>query len=78
MLFYNKDLYKKAGLDPGKPPSTLKEMAEHARTIRDKLGGKDYGTFFGGNCPGCFVFTFWPSVWFSMNAAGFPSLPTSW
>jgi multiple sugar transport system substrate-binding protein len=63
VLFYNKDLYKKAGLDPDKPPTTLKEMAEQARTIREKLGGNDYGTFFGGNCPGCFVFTFWPSVW---------------
>jgi multiple sugar transport system substrate-binding protein len=63
VLFWNKDLYKKAGLDPDKGPTTLKEMAEQARTIREKLGGKDYGTFFGGNCPGCFVFTFWPSVW---------------
>ena len=22
-----------------------------------------HGTFFGGNCGGCYVFTFWPSVW---------------
>ena len=63
VLFYNKDLYKKAGLDPEKPPATLAEFADHARTIREKVGGKTYGTFFGGNCPGCFVFTFWPSVW---------------
>jgi multiple sugar transport system substrate-binding protein len=63
VLFWNKDLYKKAGLDPEKGPTTLNEFAEQARTIREKLGGKDYGTFFGGNCPGCFVFTFWPSVW---------------
>jgi multiple sugar transport system substrate-binding protein len=63
VLFYNKDLYKKAGLDPDAPPKTLKEMADQARTIREKLGGKDYGTFFGGNCPGCFLFTMWPSVW---------------
>jgi multiple sugar transport system substrate-binding protein len=63
VLFWNKDLYKKAGLDPEKGPTTLKEMADQARTIREKIGGKTYGTFFGGNCPGCFVFTFWPSVW---------------
>jgi multiple sugar transport system substrate-binding protein len=63
VLFYNKGLYKQAGLDPEKPPTTLKEMATHARTIREKVGGKVYGTFFGGNCGGCFVFTFWPSVW---------------
>ena len=63
VLFWNKDLYEKAGLDPEKPPKTLKEFAEQARTIREKVGGKTYGTFFGGNCPGCYVFTFWPSVW---------------
>jgi multiple sugar transport system substrate-binding protein len=63
VIFYNKDLYRKAGLDPEAPPKTLKEFAEHARTIREKVGGKTYGTFFGGNCPGCYVFTFWPSVW---------------
>ena len=63
VLFWNKDLYKKAGLDPETPPTTMKEFAEHAKTIREKVGGKTYGTFFGGNCPGCFVFTFWPSVW---------------
>jgi multiple sugar transport system substrate-binding protein len=63
VLFWNKELYKKAGLDPEKPPTTLKELAEQATTIREKIGGDTYGTFFGGNCPGCFVFTFWPSVW---------------
>jgi multiple sugar transport system substrate-binding protein len=63
VLFWNKKLYEKAGLDPETPPKTLKEFAEHATTIREKVGGDTYGTFFGGNCPGCFVFTFWPSVW---------------
>jgi multiple sugar transport system substrate-binding protein len=63
VLFWNKELYKKAGLDPEKPPTTLAEFAEHATTVRKELGGDNYGTFFGGNCPGCYVFTFWPSVW---------------
>jgi multiple sugar transport system substrate-binding protein len=63
VIFWNKALYKQAGLDPDKGPTTLQEMADQARTIRKKIGGKTYGTFFGGNCPGCFVFTFWPSVW---------------
>ena len=63
VLFWNKDLYKKAGLDPETPPKTMQEFAEQARTIREKVGGDTYGTFFGGNCPGCYVFTFWPSVW---------------
>src|SRR4051794_32928573 len=63
VLFWNKKLYKEAGLDPEKPPTTMKEFAEQAKTVRDKIGGDTYGTFFGGNCPGCYVFTFWPSVW---------------
>jgi multiple sugar transport system substrate-binding protein len=63
VMFINKGLYKKAGLDPAKVPTTLKEFAEQATTIRKKLGGKTYGTYFGGNCGGCNVFTLWPSVW---------------
>jgi multiple sugar transport system substrate-binding protein len=63
VLFWNKDLYREAGLDPEQPPTTLEEFAEHARTIREKIGGDTYGTHWGGNCPGCYVFTFWPSVW---------------
>ncbi|TMR89932.1 ABC transporter substrate-binding protein [Nonomuraea basaltis] len=78
--FWNKDLYTKAGLDPEKGPKTLKEFAQHATTIQEKLGkdGKVHGTFFGGNCGGCYVFTFWPSVWAAggqvMNAEGTTSL----
>ncbi|GAA5066025.1 multiple sugar transport system substrate-binding protein [Thermocatellispora tengchongensis] len=74
--FWNKDLYEKAGLDPEQGPKSLKEFAEHATTIDEKLGedGKVHGTFFGGNCGGCYVFTFWPSVWAAggqvMNAEG--------
>ena len=63
VLFWNKKLYEEAGLDPETPPKTMKEFAEQATTIREKIGGDTYGTFFGGNCPGCYVFTFWPSVW---------------
>ncbi|WP_203907215.1 ABC transporter substrate-binding protein [Rhizocola hellebori] len=62
VMLYNKDLYKQAGLDPEKPPTTMKEFADHARAI-DKLGGDVNGTYFGGNCGGCVEFTFWPSVW---------------
>ncbi|GIH59878.1 MULTISPECIES: ABC transporter substrate-binding protein [Microbispora] len=78
--FWNKDLYKKAGLDPEKGPTTLKEFAEQATTVQEKLGkdGKVHGTFFGGNCGGCYVFTFWPSVWAAggdvMNEDGTQSL----
>jgi multiple sugar transport system substrate-binding protein len=73
VMLYNKDLYKQAGLDPEKPPTTMKEFADHARAI-NKLGGDVHGTYFGGNCGGCIEFTFWPSVWASggdvINAEG--------
>ena len=78
--FWNKDLYAKAGLDPEQGPKSLKEFAEQATTVQEKLGkgGKVHGTFFGGNCGGCYVFTFWPSVWAGggqvMNDEGTSSL----
>ncbi|MET7426180.1 sugar ABC transporter substrate-binding protein [Dactylosporangium sp. NPDC005555] len=64
VMLYNKDLFAKAGLDPEKPPTTLQEFADDARAV-DKLGGDVNGTYFGGNCGGCNVFTLWPSVWAS-------------
>lgn len=73
VMFYNKALYRRAGLDPAKPPTTLNQFAEQARAIA-RLGGSVKGTYFGGNCGGCVEFTFWPSIWADggavMNAAG--------
>jgi multiple sugar transport system substrate-binding protein len=73
VIFWNKDLYTKAGLDPEKGPTSLKELAEHAKKIQ-ALGGDVNGTTMGGNCGGCGVFTLWPSVWAAggdvMNAEG--------
>ncbi|MEH0589962.1 extracellular solute-binding protein [Streptomyces sp. B21-106] len=62
VLFYNKDLYRKAKLDPEKPPATLADWDRQARAV-DALGNGVDGTFFGGNCGGCGVFTWWPSIW---------------
>lgn len=80
VLLYNKDLFRRAGLDPEKPPATLREFADDARRI-DKLGGDVNGTYFGGNCGGCNVFTMWPSVWAAggdvMNADGTASTVNS-
>jgi multiple sugar transport system substrate-binding protein len=59
---YNKALYRQAGLDPEKPPTTLDEFATQARAVA-KVGGGVHGTFFGGNCGGCEVFTWWPITW---------------
>lgn len=63
MLFWNKDLFTEAGLDPEKAPADLAEFAADAKAIQAL--GKDgvYGTATGLNCGGCLVFTWFPSVW---------------
>jgi multiple sugar transport system substrate-binding protein len=60
---WNKDLYKKAGLDPEKAPASWEEIEANAAKIR-KLGDDTYGFYFsGGGCGGCMIFTFTPLVW---------------
>jgi len=39
IILYNKDLFKKAGLDPEKGPSSYAEILADAKAIRDKIGG---------------------------------------
>lgn len=41
-LYWNKDLFKKAGLDPEKPPKTFSELKEYAAKLTDKAN-KQYG-----------------------------------
>lgn len=40
VMYYNKDAYKAAGLDPESPPTTWDEMVEHGKalTVRDAAG----------------------------------------
>jgi len=45
VLYYNKDLFAQAGLDPAKPPKSFDEMlayAEKLSTLRDAQGNKVY------------------------------------
>jgi multiple sugar transport system substrate-binding protein len=42
-LYWNKDLFKQAGLDPEKPPKTWAEEIEFAKTIKEKTGIAGYG-----------------------------------
>ena len=72
ILVWNKDLFKKAGLDPEKPPRTIGEIHEDAKKIR-ALGPDTYGFYFSGACPGCNIFTASPM----MVAAGSKMLPAS-
>jgi multiple sugar transport system substrate-binding protein len=63
-LFYNKDLFTKAGLDPNKPPTSLAELRTYADKIT-ALGGETKGYYLPGNCAGCNIFTVGPLMWAS-------------
>ena len=63
-LFYNKDLFTKAGLDPDKPPTSLADMRSYADRIT-ALGGGVTGYYLPGNCAGCNIFTVGPLMWAS-------------
>lgn len=63
-LFYNKDLFEKAGLDPNKPPTSLGELREYADKIT-ALGGDIKGYYLPGSCAGCNIFTVGPLMWAS-------------
>ena len=65
MLFWNKQLFKDAGLDPEKAPATLQEFADAAKKIQALKKPGVYGTATGLNCGGCLVFTWFPSIWAS-------------
>ncbi len=75
VLYYNKELFKEAGLDPNKPPATWKEMAEYGQklTKRDASGKV---TQWGVQIPSS-GFPYWlfqglstPNDAILMNAAG--------
>jgi multiple sugar transport system substrate-binding protein len=63
-LFYNKDLFARAGLDPNKPPTSLAELRTYADKIT-ALGGGVHGYYLPGNCAGCNIFTVGPLMWAS-------------
>ena len=72
ILLYNKDLFRKAGLDPESPPTTLAQLEEYATKIRES-DPNVYGYYFSGSCGGCNIFTQGPMMW----ASGAKLLPTS-
>ena len=65
MLFWNKDLFKEAGLDPDTAPATMADYAKDAKAIQALKKPGVYGTATGLNCGGCLVFTWFPSIWAS-------------
>ena len=72
ILLYNKDLFRKAGLDPESPPKTIAQLEEYATKIRAS-DPNVYGYYFSGSCGGCNIFTQAPMMW----ASGAKLLPAS-
>jgi len=64
VLFWNKDLFEAAGLDPETPPESLQDIHDMAAAITE-LGDGTYGYYLPGNCAGCNIFTFAPMIWAS-------------
>ncbi len=64
VLVWNKKLFREAGLDPDKGPTTWAEIRADAEKV-DALGNGVDGFYFSGNCGGCNIFTFTPLIWAS-------------
>ena len=62
VLYWNKRLFKAAGLDPEVGPTTLGEIHDMAAKITGVEDGA-FGYFLPGNCAGCNIFTFAPLIW---------------
>ena len=62
LYLYNKDLFKKAGLDPEKPPTTWDGMERAADAIT-KLGDGVKGLYFSGNSSGSMAYDLTPLIW---------------
>ncbi|CQR47232.1 Cyclodextrin-binding protein precursor [Paraliobacillus sp. PM-2] len=48
LVFYNKELFEKVGLDPENPPKTYAEFREAAKKITEEGNGDFYGMIEGG------------------------------
>jgi len=62
VLWYNKALFSKAGLNPNDPPTSYAQIVSDSEKI-GALGHGISGFSFAGNCQGCLGFTMLPSLW---------------
>jgi multiple sugar transport system substrate-binding protein len=62
VLWYNKTLFKRAGLNPNVAPSSYAQIVSDAEKI-NALGHGISGFSFAGDCQGCLGFTMLPSLW---------------
>lgn len=72
-VFYNKDLFKKAGLDPENPPKTWDELLDAARKLNDPANNV-YGITFSARAGEEGTFQFLP--WIQMSGGSYKTLST--
>ncbi|MGD1887282.1 MAG: ABC transporter substrate-binding protein, partial [Cohaesibacteraceae bacterium] len=70
-LYYNKDMYEAAGLDPDNPPQTWDELLEAARALTDP-DNDVYGIAFSARASEEGTFQFLP--WAQMAGGGFENI----
>jgi len=70
-LYYNKDLYRAAGLDPDNPPATWAELLDAARALNDPANDV-YGIAFSAKASEEGTFQFLP--WAQMAGGSFDSI----
>lgn len=59
VLFYNKGMFRDAGLDPERPPTNWDELLRYAQAMTE---GDRYGYAFAGDA-GALMFTVMPYIW---------------
>lgn len=62
LLYYNKAMFKDAGLDPDAPPTTMEGILEAAKQINDPANGK-YGIVFRANREANANTFLWAMMW---------------
>lgn len=67
-LFQNDVLLKKAGIDPAKEVTSLKQLQENSSKVA-ALGPDVSGLYYTGNNAGTIAFTHFPSIWASGGEA---------
>lgn len=68
-LFYNKTLFRKAGLDPERPPKTWGEFRAYAKQITGAGKGRFYGVVIGAKDPWVYLMNV---TWMASTAGGWP------
>ncbi len=63
VLWYNKKLFKEAGLNPNDPPTNYAQIVVGREEDQRARATASTGFSFAGDCQGCLGFTMLPSLW---------------